>query len=733
MDNQDNIIYLPLKDIHLNPNTFKNVLNNENFKPVPFHKWLSTSIQNDILELECNIIYPNKNWLNISEDEAIRIFKIFNDKNTIIIGCLYNHYSIIVEDVSSVIYNDFILLKKAIHNFIAIFPSEYNKLSNAIRCKIQNNNITYPKLLHNVLVTDRIRLSYNDWTAIEQADFIYSLRFGKVIDNEIKTILGISTPIFEKMLDVYYFLDAYRKHIYYKIDVPPIYFAVFNEALQQPKIKTWLDWNSKTRQVENIENLNRFFAWISPKENLIEDGDKGNKIETVEALISTTEQIKQLAKFINDDAAVQRMEQAQSLQEGYLMSEAIDQDRFSNALNNAEKQIETMLRLKKFAPEDSQERLFELQNKLIQLLQNPEENAAVNTTQTKKEILLNLGLENHLSELTIHEYKGLKNVHIANLRQFNVFAGENNSGKSTLLEVIYALITQNDINDFLEIQRRRAKFIGDIPSIWLEKQFPNLIDISGVYMGQKASVRFEKALEQSDFDKTGYISTIFTSAKFGKEESESKLRLFDNKNRQLYYSRLVNITHIQYANPFAIQQTSDMLKNHEKSVQSQSLESVISFLKSHIDSKIQKIDLVNEAKDLYRFLVTQQQSDKPLDITQFGDGLQRIFYISLQFSAARNGLVLIDEVENAIHHDLFVQFIGFIRKLAAEFNVQVFLTSHSKECIDAIFNDEEVSKNTSAYQLKKQADGNIACIYEEGARYSRLIKKFGADLRGGKS
>jgi len=44
---------------------------------------------------------------------------------------------------------------------------------------------------------------------------------------------------------------------------------------------------------------------------------------------------------------------------------------------------------------------------------------------------------------------------------------------------------------------------------------------------------------------------------------------------------------------------------------------------------------------------------------------------------------LIDEFENAIHTELRAMFAGFIDELSTLFNTQVFLTSHSKECIDA--------------------------------------------------
>ena len=70
-----------------------------------------------------------------------------------------------------------------------------------------------------------------------------------------------------------------------------------------------------------------------------------------------------------------------------------------------------------------------------------------------------------------------------------------------------------------------------------------------------------------------------------------------------------------------------------------------------------------------RFLVDDDDFSSSLDLTNYGEGLQRIFFISLLFASAANGVVLIDEFENAIHTGLIGRFSEFIHKLAETFNV----------------------------------------------------------------
>ncbi len=66
-----------------------------------------------------------------------------------------------------------------------------------------------------------------------------------------------------------------------------------------------------------------------------------------------------------------------------------------------------------------------------------------------------------------------------------------------------------------------------------------------------------------------------------------------------------------------------------------------------------------------------------------GSGIQRLFSFILVFQEASGGFVLIDEIENGIHHSKLDDLWATIANLAIEFEVQVFTTTHSYECVQA--------------------------------------------------
>jgi AAA15 family ATPase/GTPase len=64
-----------------------------------------------------------------------------------------------------------------------------------------------------------------------------------------------------------------------------------------------------------------------------------------------------------------------------------------------------------------------------------------------------------------------------------------------------------------------------------------------------------------------------------------------------------------------------------------------------------------------------------------GDGINRVLTIILALVNADNGFLLIDEFENGLHYIVQEQLWKVIFNLAQKLNVQVFVTTHSEDCI----------------------------------------------------
>jgi hypothetical protein len=90
--------------------------------------------------------------------------------------------------------------------------------------------------------------------------------------------------------------------------------------------------------------------------------------------------------------------------------------------------------------------------------------------------------------------------------------------------------------------------------------------------------------------------------------------------------------------------------------------------------------------------------DVPVPLKSLGDGINRIFSISLALVNTKGGILLIDEIENGIHYSVLANVWRHLFKLARQLNVQVFATTHSWDCIEAF---------QKAAQEDKESEGTL--------------------------
>ena len=64
-----------------------------------------------------------------------------------------------------------------------------------------------------------------------------------------------------------------------------------------------------------------------------------------------------------------------------------------------------------------------------------------------------------------------------------------------------------------------------------------------------------------------------------------------------------------------------------------------------------------------------------------GDGMFRILSLSVAIASSPGGMVLVDEIENGLHYTVMEKVWKAIAAFARSYNVQIFATTHSRECV----------------------------------------------------
>ncbi|MDR1896985.1 MAG: AAA family ATPase [Prevotellaceae bacterium] len=559
------------------------------------------------------------------------------------------------------------------------------------------------------------------WSAVNESQLVSDLlnKYDKTED-EICNSLGITRQKFRRNLRTLSLIGQYKDSDFgdqFKTEM----YTIFETVIENPVMKGWIGWNDADYNASNTVNRERFFSWISQTEE-IEINDSGVEHPVIkEPIISQYRQIKELAAFINDEKAVERMEKSRSITEGYTLSDEVGETKLKNALSNIKTDVQAVFNFSEYMTNEDFSEVSKLKDKLDKL--TPASFAAIKINE-KNTARYFRNVHKHFESVSIIQYRKLYGINIKHLSHINIFAGGNNLGKTSILESLYLLSQLNDMNALFELERYRGKFYNEFQSKWLDKNIADRIEISGIFNGVTSDICIQKEDTTENIDKTDYLSTIKVEARVNGTDLDSSVHLYGNREPDLRYAKTQILCQGSFTSPYRY--NIDLLSRaHNHAIREKYFDDIVDFIREQMDSSIEKIDLVENN----RFMVTSNKLDTAIDITKYGEGMQRVFEIALLMGYNANGILCVDEIDCAIHHSLLVNFSKFLQQLADRFGVQVFLSTHSKECIDAFieakYND---NKNITAYSLTDEA-GKITCKYVNGERLESLIQSVNFDIR----
>lgn len=570
------------------------------------------------------------------------------------------------------------------------------------------------------------------WPAINIATYINDLVNNEnwVIEEVCETF-GITKQQYVSYTRALNLIDLYKDSEYGDQFTSGKFF-IFEEIVKKPSIRDYfLKWDRSLDIPTDIENQSRLFSWLSFSQDHVDIDNPESDIVENPPIINQGRDVRQLDKIIKDSKALKVMEE-HGLTEAILGSDKVKKSQLNDAINKIDKNISDIVKHEKEIKDNDRMKMISLIEQLDTLTAKDEFKRHSINPEEQKTVLVDFKDEDsiHFTAISIDDYKCFKNVEFKGLNKINVIAGGNNSGKSTFLEAISILTNQNDLFSYYNLIRRRGKFNpGKMSPLFLDDETPDLIKVSGVYDSVNCAVDIFKTYENiEDYNKQEYIATLKSSSFFGSHKSSSAVRFYENGDLRSSYKELKSICNLTFSSPFSFHEPENIVRLYDKAVKAKLDEQIIDFIKeSGLGDDITSIKLTNYL-DIWRFVV-QQRKKETFDLTSFGDGMQRVFYIALHFAAAENGIVLIDEFENAIHYSLLIRYSSFIQKLANAFNVQVFLTTHSKECLDAFVNNDIDNDQVSFFSVNQTNKENKSYLAIDGLDYQKMLNLSFLDIR----
>ncbi|MBK6608040.1 MAG: AAA family ATPase [Leptospiraceae bacterium] len=574
------------------------------------------------------------------------------------------------------------------------------------------------------------------WPAYNQALMIEELLKVEPYKSKPEMVseeLGISSRQFNQSRKTLFLINQFIR-LGYKNDFKADKYNYFLEIIRSPDLRNWIGWDEYSYEAKNLDNLHRLFSYFLEggadikDRNSDEDDEyeESNSYHSGKALIRDSKHLRDLARIISNPKKLEQFERTGEF------------PRREEEIPDKVKELnQVILELETQRESLTQEELYEISGgseKLTLISKSKQFFLPVLYKENdKKELYIQGKDTKHFSELFIKNYKKFKNLELKNLNRINIFAGKNNAGKTTLLEAILLLANQNNYRAIFEIIMKRAKHVESTAETFslVIQALHKLVEIEGNIDGKHTKVSYHSEKEIEDGIVKSNLLKVFSEYNSDRQSVQVQIQAFGyikelaniGNNRKLVrsvYSSPFSASHSELVEACHSMSLNSFEKNGEKFI---AKDKIIGFIQKYVDTKIRYIEM-----DQKNFKVTHEELDT-MFLWEYGEGLQRIFYISLLFAYAENGIVCIDEFENAVYFGLLTKFTELIQYLAVEFNVQVFLTTHSKECVDAFILNDYRTEDISAYTLLPKKDGTVTSFYYSGNDLKGYIEDMNTDVR----
>ena len=369
-----------------------------------------------------------------------------------------------------------------------------------------------------------------------------------------------------------------------------------------------------------------------------------------------------------------------------------------------------------------------------------------------------------LEQLAVARFRGLRDVQLRNLERINFLVGSGNSGKTSVLEAIACYCSPLDVREWLRIVRLREMRENRFYALqWVDVLrwlFPHEVSPKGEDRHGDIRIAAEghwgvselvgrctphlgprpiKDLGAFPFGEDGLADLGSASVHAEDEEDGWRFRLdacLKADGRQhlefvgwaqdpaaLPESTGPHLT-CQLLAPYAHRNQTAQLKDLTRTTVEDEKADVVELLRD-LDPMIVGIEILADASGNRAMVALRHKTSGVAPIQVFGDGIRRALMIALAIRQCSGGLLLLDEIEAALHVSAMGKVFPWLERACTRFNVQLFGTTHSLEAIDAVAGCID-SRSVAAFHVTGPTG--------EAKRYSRdmlkrLVHERGLDIR----
>ena len=344
----------------------------------------------------------------------------------------------------------------------------------------------------------------------------------------------------------------------------------------------------------------------------------------------------------------------------------------------------------------------------------------------------------HMSEVSVDSFRGLRGLRLVGLNDINILTGDNNSGKTSVLELLTTLAGPSTFEAWrsctrpstrsrsrsmyfeefyslfpVDDARRRVAYTVNTPScdhsVSLEAE---------LYETQLSSAEMDQinGLPKSLRSKDENQDTVATCMELRATVDGVTFDLQEIYDFQSFVRRRLPVAaklashfvNTVYVPSFA--HASGVLAIRDSLLSSEAYEDLLAVMRE-FDPDVTAITAVPSERPYMTpdFRVLSKGRDEGLPLSAYGDGMKKAIMLCSKAIQARGGLLLVDEFETAIHTSAMSSTFSALIRTALRVGAQVVMTTHSKEAIEKILDlSGDFENHINFYTLYKHEGRSLS-------------------------
>jgi len=324
-----------------------------------------------------------------------------------------------------------------------------------------------------------------------------------------------------------------------------------------------------------------------------------------------------------------------------------------------------------------------------------------------------------LDSLEIQGFRGFRHLQIEKLGRVNLIVGKNNVGKSSLLEALQIYAKRADPALIFELLKSRdenkiiyGKRYADPDAQYQERLLLSLkylfygrkdvrVDVEPIQIGaigstDKLSVTVQWYVTQ--MDEQGNLR--MRKLKKGEEDADNVSPRFSIQMGQSFFNYpldpnvlATNRARSELKEIKSVYAKTNLLDKAQigklwDNIALTALDKEVLNALRIVAPGVEGLTLVDDTSSSERIreripIVKIAGIDERLPLGHLGDGMLRVLSIALALVNPKDGMLLIDEIENGLHYSVLPDIWRLIFTIAHQYNIQIFATTHSWDCIQA--------------------------------------------------